>query len=296
MAPVHAFARVIVGLICCAWIDSIAAPFGVQVGEARIALDAPPGFSDTGFTGSPRLQELAESVTSASNRILSFAISDADLRRFTQGDTPDFRRYMTVVTPRGMEHERVSAAAFKAYAGDSLADLGPAAPSGDFLKFLDEQPHGKASLLAELRRDPEVVSVLQGTRLPGSERASVFSRERISASCETSWAAGTPSRSSTGASVYRSRARARRAWWRSASLRAICRTHQTSAPRSRWRSRPRQARRSASWAASSASCSESSSRRASRWQLVLSAVQSHESHPWSPFSVERLCIWSPLDL
>jgi hypothetical protein len=173
MSPVRLLAVLMLVAFNCA-----AAPFGVQVGEARIALDAPPGFSDTGFTGSPRLQELAESVTSASNRILSFAISDADLRRFTQGDTPDFRRYMTVVTPRGMEHERVGAAAFKAYAGDSLADLGPAAPAGDFLKFLDDQPHGKASLLAELRREPEVVSVLQGTRLPGPERASVFSRER----------------------------------------------------------------------------------------------------------------------
>jgi hypothetical protein len=153
-----------------------AAPFGVQLGEARIALDAPPGFSDTTATGSPRLQELAETVTSASNRILMFAITDADLRRFTQGDQPEFRRYMIIVTPRGMEHERVSPATFKAYAGDSLKDLGAAAPPGDFLKFLDEQPAGKANLLAELRKDPDIVSVMQGTRLPTVERGNFFDR------------------------------------------------------------------------------------------------------------------------
>src|ERR1700741_1638638 len=80
----------------------LAAPFAVQVGEARIGLDAPPGFADTGFTGSPRLQELGESLTSASNRVLLFAVSDADLRRFTLGDPLELRRYMVAVTPRGM--------------------------------------------------------------------------------------------------------------------------------------------------------------------------------------------------
>jgi hypothetical protein len=79
---------------------ALAAPFAVQVGEARLGLDAPPGFSDTTFTGSPRLQELAEAITSPSNRILLFALSDGDLRKFMQGDPPDFRRYMTAVTPR----------------------------------------------------------------------------------------------------------------------------------------------------------------------------------------------------
>jgi len=157
-------------------LNCAAAPFGVQLGDARVALDAPPGFSDTMATGSPRLQELAESVTNASNRILMFAITDADLRRFTIGDQPEFRRYMTIVTPRGMEYERVSQATFKAYAGDSLKDLGATAPAGDFLKFLDEQPHGKASLLAELRKEPEIVSILQGTRLPTVERGNFFDR------------------------------------------------------------------------------------------------------------------------
>ena len=35
--------------------SAIAAPFAVQVGETRLALDAPPGFADVQMTGSPRL-------------------------------------------------------------------------------------------------------------------------------------------------------------------------------------------------------------------------------------------------
>ncbi len=129
-------------------------------------MDAPPGFSDTGFTGSPRLQELAESLTSASNRILLFAITDGDLRKFMVGDTPEFHRYMIAVTPKGLERERVSASTFNQLVGDALRGLGPAAPAGKaFSDYLDSQPTGKANLLAELRREPEVVSVLQGTRL-----------------------------------------------------------------------------------------------------------------------------------
>jgi len=144
----------------------------VQVGESRIGLDAPPGFADTGFTGSPRLQELAESLTSASNRILLFAISDLDLRRFMVGDPPEFRRYMLLVTPRAMERERVTASSFNFLVGDALRELGAAAPAGQALEaFLDAQPPGRAALLAELRRDPAVVSVLQGARLPAHGRA-----------------------------------------------------------------------------------------------------------------------------
>jgi hypothetical protein len=148
-----------------------AAPFLVQVGDTRIGLDAPPGFADTGFTGSPRLQELAESLTSASNRILLFAISDADLRRFMVGDPPEFRRYMIAVTPKGLEHERVSQSTFNFFVGDALRELGPPATAGKtFAEYLDTQPPGKASLLAELRRSADVVSVLQGTRLPSQGR------------------------------------------------------------------------------------------------------------------------------
>ena len=144
-----------------------AAPFAVQVGEARIGLDAPPGFAETGFTGSPRLQELGESLTSASNRILLFAISDADLRRFMVGDSLELRRYMVVVTPRGMERERVTENAFKLLVNEALQGLGPPPAGADYPKYLDSRPVGAASTLAELKKESDVVSVLQGTRTKG---------------------------------------------------------------------------------------------------------------------------------
>ena len=81
---------------------AIAAPFAVQVGDARLALDTPPGFSDVQMTGSPRLLELGEALTSASNRILLFALEDADVRRFSLGDPPQLRRYVIAVTPKGL--------------------------------------------------------------------------------------------------------------------------------------------------------------------------------------------------
>lgn len=144
-----------------------AAPFAVPVGDARIGLEAPPGFADTGFTGSPRLREIAETLTSASNRILLFAISDGDLRLFMQGDHPELRRFMIAVTPRALEDQSVTTSQFDAFVGDALHELGGPAPAqGDVLKYLDAQPRGKAALLGELRRDTTVVSVLQGTRLP----------------------------------------------------------------------------------------------------------------------------------
>ena len=151
--------------------SAVAAPFAIQLGDTRLGLDAPPGFADTGFTGSPRLQELAESLTSASNRILMFAVTDADLRRFTQGDPLEAKRYMVAVTPRGLERERITAGSFTTFVNDSLRGLGAPAPAGtaDYRKFLDAQ--GKPALLAELRRDPEAVSVLQGARLPSEGRS-----------------------------------------------------------------------------------------------------------------------------
>ena len=132
-------------------LQGTAAPFAVQVGEARIALDAPPGFADSSFTGSPRLQELAESQTSPSNKILMFAISDGDLRRFMTGDTPEFRRYMLVVTPKAMERDRISPAAFK-----ELADgVARAAEGAD---------------AAALRSDPDVFSLQLSTQVPPARR------------------------------------------------------------------------------------------------------------------------------
>src|SRR5688572_19739985 len=105
--------------------NAVAAPFAVQVGEAKIALDAPRGFSDTTFTGSPRLQELAESLTSASNRVLLFALSDDDLRRFTLGDQLELRRYMAAFTARSMERERMSEGEFKTLGQNLVRELGP---------------------------------------------------------------------------------------------------------------------------------------------------------------------------
>ena len=143
-----------------------AAPFAVPIGSARIGLDAPAGFADTGFTGSPRLQQIAESLTSASNRILMFAISDDDLRRFMRGDRPLLRRFMIAVTPRALQNQSVTTRQFDDFVGDALRGLGAAPAGGDMLKHLDARPPGTTSMLGELRRDTTVVSVLQGTRLP----------------------------------------------------------------------------------------------------------------------------------
>jgi hypothetical protein len=151
---------------------AIAAPFAVHVGDARIALDAPPGFADTSFTGSPRLQELAESLTSPSNKVLLFAISDADLRKFSVGDPPEFRRYMLAVTPKELEREHVSRGTFGQFATAALRDLGePVPPDKTFGEYFDRQPPGKPGVLGELRRDAEVVSMLVGARVQAPRRA-----------------------------------------------------------------------------------------------------------------------------
>jgi len=150
-------------LVSLLWIGSAAAaPFAVQVGDARLGLDAPPGYSDTTATGSPRLIELGEQLTSASNRILLFAISDADLRRFGQGEQLELRRYMAIVTPRALERERLTEAAFKQFIGDAMVGLAPA--GSDYVKQLDAQPVGATTVLAELRKEPDVIAVLQGVR------------------------------------------------------------------------------------------------------------------------------------
>ena len=147
--------------------SAIAAPFAVQVGDTRLALDAPPGFSDVQMTGSPRLLELAEALTSASNRILLFALEDSDVRRFNVGDTPVLRRYVIAVTPKGLETARVNLAAFQRLAAESVHELGSPPPEGTaYRTYLDGRPTGRPSLLAELRREQDMVSVLQGMRVP----------------------------------------------------------------------------------------------------------------------------------
>src|SRR5436190_22100163 len=92
--------------------SAVAAPFAIQLGDVKHGLDAPPGFADTGFTGSPRLQELAESLTSASNRVFMFALTDADLRRFTVGDQLEAKRYAIAVSPRGLERDYLTTKVF----------------------------------------------------------------------------------------------------------------------------------------------------------------------------------------
>jgi hypothetical protein len=168
--------RFAVSLLVFLSFTASAAPFALQLGDSRVVLDAPAGFADSTFTGSPRLQELAESLTSPSNRILIFAISDGDLRRFTVGDTPDFRRYMLAVTPKGSERERITPDSFQRFVGDALRDFGKPLAGTDFPKHLEEQPPNQLSMLAELRKDQNAVAVLHGLRMPPKKAPGMFSR------------------------------------------------------------------------------------------------------------------------
>ena len=163
MAVVRALAFSILAALS---LGCAAAPFAVRLGQERMVLDAPPGFADTMDLASPRLLELAQSLTSASNRILLFALTDADLRLFSVGDSPALQRYLLVATPRALERDSVGLSQFRDFAMESLRGLGEAAKPADVRAFLDAQPVGRASLLRELRREPLAVSLLIGTRLP----------------------------------------------------------------------------------------------------------------------------------
>ena len=175
MAVVRILAAPLLALFAAISLNCTAAPFAVRLGLEKIALDALPGFTDTTDLASPRLQDLAASLTSASNRVLLFALTDADLRRFTNGDPLDVkRRYMMAVTPKGLEHERVSGEMFKALVSESLRDFGDPTQVTDLVKFLEGKPIGLANLLAELRQDPTAVSLLQATRLQPLPGARVF--------------------------------------------------------------------------------------------------------------------------
>ena len=165
MAAVRLPALVLISMLAGVPSAGTAAPTSVPVGDTQIVLDAPAGYSDTMELGSPRLLDLAESLTPASNRVLLFAISDDDLRKFTLGDPPDFRRYMVVVTPKSREREHMSEAGFRRLADEMRRAAQLPAPGTDALQLLEKQPVGKATTLLELRDDPGVVSYLQGTRL-----------------------------------------------------------------------------------------------------------------------------------
>jgi hypothetical protein len=164
--------RVAIALVASLFLHgAFAAPFAAQVGEARLGLDAPPGFADTTFTGSPRLQELAEALTSPSNRILLFAVSDGDLRKFTQGDPPDFRRYMIAVTPRDLEQERLDEQRFAEVAEAAIRELGERVPAGkSFAEFFEKRPVGASAVLSDLRQEAKLRSVLVGVRVQAQAR------------------------------------------------------------------------------------------------------------------------------
>ena len=163
MAAVRALAF---SLLAALSLHCAAAPFAVRVGEVRMVLDTPPGFADTLDLGSPRLQELAESLTSASNRIRLFALTDADLRLFSRGDAPALHRYLLLATPRALEHNSVGLSQFRDFAAESARSLGEAAQPEDIQAFLRAQAIGRANVLRVLRREPLAVSRLMGTRLP----------------------------------------------------------------------------------------------------------------------------------
>lgn len=170
--------RWLAALVLLVALPAAAAPFTVRLGLERIVLDSPPGFTDTTEFASPRLQDLSETLTSASNRILLFALSDADVRRFTTGEKLDARRYMIAVTPKGLERERVTPAQFALLASDSLHDLGKPVEAADIIKFLDGQPVGKLHLIAELKKAPTAVSVLQAARHPPLPGATLFDPQK----------------------------------------------------------------------------------------------------------------------
>ena len=104
--------RAIAVLLAAFSLQCAATPFGLQVGDVRLAFDIPAGFTDSLPTGSPRLIDLAESLTPATNRILVFALSDGDMRRFNSGDAPELKQYLLVITPKSLEYERLSTSAF----------------------------------------------------------------------------------------------------------------------------------------------------------------------------------------
>ena len=177
--------RMFACLLAALSLNCAAAPFTVRLGLERIVLDTPPGFTDTTELASPRLQDLSDTLTPASNRILIFALSDSDLRRFTQGEQPDYRRYMIAVTPRGMEQNRVLPDQFAALVDDSLQGLGKVVESPDLIKFLESQPIGKAHLLSELKKEPTAVSVMQATRLPDLPGATFWESNKPQYLCFT---------------------------------------------------------------------------------------------------------------
>ena len=177
MAVVRIYAALLAALLAAPPLTCAAVPYTVRLGLEKIALDALPGFTDTTDLASPRLQDLAASLTSPSNRVLLFALTDADLRRFQMGDPLDKkRRYVLAVTPKELERERVSADIFKAFVTDSLRDMGKPEQFKDLVKFLEDRPIGVPNLLSEPKQGPTSVSLMQATRLTPLPGERMFDR------------------------------------------------------------------------------------------------------------------------
>jgi hypothetical protein len=177
MTVVRTLASLVAGLLSAFALSCSAAPFTVRLGLEKIVLDALPGFTDTTDLASPRLQDLAATLTSPSNRVLLFALTDADLRRFTNGDPLDLkRRYVMVVTPKELERERVGGDLFQVFVAASLRDLGAPEQVTDLPKFLESRPIGQPTLLAEPEKGPASVSLIQATRLTPLPGERIFDR------------------------------------------------------------------------------------------------------------------------
>ncbi len=155
----------IAAILAAVSMQAAATPFTVSIGGERVVMSAIPGLTDALPSGSPRLLELAESLTSASNRILLFALTDADMRRFTLGEQAELKRYMLAVTPGYLEHERVSAAQFKVLIDDAQRDSGVPGDIADYRKYLEDRPQNRISALAQLARTDDTYSVLLGIRV-----------------------------------------------------------------------------------------------------------------------------------
>lgn len=162
--------RACLGVCAFAWMCVAAAsPFVVQLGADKLVFDVPPGFSDAIGLGSPRLNELAESVAGPSNRLLVFAVTDGDLRRFQTGEPPELKRYGVAATPREYEFLRATPQDFARFVGDAMRGLGePAAADSDVKKVIGAAPAGAVILLAVPRRDAALVSFVQGSRVGGA--------------------------------------------------------------------------------------------------------------------------------
>jgi hypothetical protein len=108
-----------------------------------------------------------------------FALSDGDMRRFNSGDAPELKQYILVATPKALEYERMSGEAFSRYVSEGRSAMGKPV-EGDFTKALEARRPGELTLLAELPRDPDVMSVIRGLRLPPAESGGLFSSAKPS--------------------------------------------------------------------------------------------------------------------